>query len=145
MFRESDQPFANRRHAGAELAAKLKRYAGRDDVVVLALPRGGVPVAFEVAEALDAELDIFLVRKLGMPGHREFAMGAIASGGVRVLSEDVIRAYRIPAQAIETIAREEHAELERREREYRQSAPLSNLRGRIVMLVDDGLATGSTM
>jgi putative phosphoribosyl transferase len=137
--------FANRREAGAELAIKLKRYAGRGDVVVLALPRGGVPVAFEVAEALDAPLDIFLVRKLGMPGHREYAMGAIASGGVRVLSDDVIRAYRIPAQAIEAIVREEQAELERREREYRQSAPLSNLRGRIVMLVDDGLATGSTM
>jgi putative phosphoribosyl transferase len=137
--------FANRREAGAELAIKLKRYAGRGDVVVLALPRGGVPVAFEVAEALDAALDIFLVRKLGMPGHREYAMGAIASGGVRVLSDDVIRAYRIPAQAIEAIVREEQAELERREREYRQSAPLSNLRGRIVMLVDDGLATGSTM
>jgi putative phosphoribosyl transferase len=137
--------FANRREAGAELAIKLKRYAGRGDVVVLALPRGGVPVAFEVAEALDAPLDIFLVRKLGMPGHREYAMGAIASGGVRVLSDDVIRAYRIPAQAIEAIVREEQAELERREREYRQSAPLTNLRGRIVMLVDDGLATGSTM
>jgi putative phosphoribosyl transferase len=137
--------FANRREAGAELAIKLKRYAGRGDVVVLALPRGGVPVAFEVAEALDAALDIFLVRKLGMPGHREYAMGAIASGGVRVLSDDVIRAYRIPAQAIEAIVREEQAELERREREYRQSAPLTNLRGRIVMLVDDGLATGSTM
>jgi putative phosphoribosyl transferase len=145
MFRQSNQPFGNRREAGAELAAKLKRYAGRVNVVVLALPRGGVPVAFEVAEALHAELDIFLVRKLGMPGHREYAMGAIASGGVRVLSEDVIRAYRIPAQAIETIAREEHAELERREREYRQGAPLTNLRGRIVILFDDGLATGSTM
>jgi putative phosphoribosyl transferase len=145
MFRESHQPFANRREAGAELAAKLTRYRGRDDVVVLALPRGGVPVAFEVAEALDAELDIFLVRKLGMPGHREYAMGAIASGGVRVLSEDVVRAYGIPAQAIEAIAREEHAELERREREYRQGATLTSLRDRIVILVDDGLATGSTM
>ena len=145
MFRESHQPFANRREAGAELAAKLTRYRGRDDVVVLALPRGGVPVAFEVAEALDAELDIFLVRKLGMPGHREYAMGAIASGGVRVLSEDVVRAYGIPAQAIEAIAREEQAELERREREYRQGATLTNLRDRVVILVDDGLATGSTM
>src|ERR671911_1227389 len=107
MFRESNRPFANRREAGAELAAKLKRYAGRVDVVVLALPRGGVPVAYEVAEALDAELDIFLVRKLGMPGHREYAMGAIASGGVRVLSEDVIRAYGIPQSAVDAIAREE--------------------------------------
>jgi putative phosphoribosyl transferase len=145
MFRESNLPFANRREAGAELASKLKRYAGRDDVVVLALPRGGVPVAFEVGEALDAQLDIFLVRKLGMPGHREYAIGAIASGGVRVLSEDVVRAYRVPAEAIEAVAREEQAELERREREYRQGAPLTNLRGRIVIVVDDGLATGSTM
>lgn len=145
MFRESTRPFANRREAGAELAAKLERYAGRDDVVVLALPRGGVPVAFEVAQRLDAALDIFLVRKLGMPGHREYAMGALASGGVRVLSEDVVRAYRVPADAIEAVVREEQAELERREREYRQGAPLTNLRGRIVILVDDGLATGSTM
>jgi putative phosphoribosyl transferase len=145
MFRESNQPFANRRQAGVELARKITRYAGRHDVVVLALPRGGVPVAFEVAEALDAELDIFLVRKLGMPGHREYAMGAIASGGVRVLSEDVIRTYGIPASAVDAIAREEQAELERREREYRQGAALTNLRDRIVILVDDGLATGSTM
>jgi predicted phosphoribosyltransferase len=145
MFRASTTPFANRREAGAELAAKLKRYAGRNDVVVLALPRGGVPVAYEVAEALDAALDIFLVRKLGMPGHREYAIGAIASGGVRILSEDVVRAYGVPAEAIETIAREEQAELERREREYRQGAPLINLRDRNVIVVDDGLATGSTM
>jgi putative phosphoribosyl transferase len=145
MFGESTQPFADRREAGVELASRLERYAGRVDVVVLALPRGGVPVAFEVAEALDAELDIFLVRKLGMPGHREYAIGAIASGGVRVLSEDVVRAYGVSAEAIEAIAREEQAELERREREYRQGAPLTNLRGRIVILVDDGLATGSTM
>lgn len=145
LFRESTQPFANRRQAGAELATKLERYAGRVDVVVLALPRGGVPVAFEVAEALDAELDIFLVRKLGMPGHREYAIGAIASGGVRVLSEDVVRIYRVHPEAIEAVAREEQAELERREREYRRGAALTNLRGRIVILVDDGLATGSTM
>jgi putative phosphoribosyl transferase len=145
MFRESPQPFPNRREAGAELASKLSRYAGRSDVVVLGLPRGGVPVAFEVAQALDSELDIFLVRKLGMPGHREYAIGAIASGGVRVLSDDVIHAYRIPQQAIEAVAREEQSELDRREREYRQGALLTNLRGRIVILVDDGLATGSTM
>src|SRR5688572_25168010 len=93
MSRESHLLFADRREAGAELATKLKRYAGRDDVVVLALPRGGVPVGVEVAEALDAALDIFLVRKLGMPGHREYAIGAIASGGVRVLSEDVVRTF----------------------------------------------------
>ncbi|HEY3158102.1 MAG TPA: phosphoribosyltransferase family protein [Vicinamibacterales bacterium] len=138
-------PFANRREAGAELATRLRHYAGRNDVVVLALPRGGVPVAFEVAEALDAPLDIFLVRKIGMPGHREYAIGAIASGGVRFVSEEVVRAYDIPPAAIEAIAREEQEELERREREYRQGAPLTPLRGRLVILVDDGLATGSTM
>src|SRR5688572_9410687 len=145
MSRESNEPFANRREAGAEVATKLTRYAGRDDVVVLALPRGGVPVAFEVAEALDAELDIFLVRKLGVPGHREYAIGAIASGGVRVLSEVVVRAYRVPAEAIEAIAREEQAELERRERDDLYGAPISNRRGREVIVLDDGLATGSTM
>jgi putative phosphoribosyl transferase len=138
-------PFADRHEAGVELASKLRAYRGRPGVVVLALPRGGVPVAFEIAEALDALLDIFVVRKLGMPGHPEFAMGAIASGGVRVLNEDVVRAYRIPSGAVETVAREELAELERREREYRQGRPLTELRDRTVILVDDGLATGSTM
>jgi len=145
VFGRSNRPFANRREAGAELALKLRTYAGRDDVVVLALPRGGVPVAFEVAEALDAPLDIFLVRKLGMPGHRELAMGAIASGGVRVLNEDVVRAYGIPAHAIDAVAREEEAELVRREREYRRGNPPPALAGKTVILVDDGLATGSTM
>jgi putative phosphoribosyl transferase len=140
-----DRRFANRRDAGVELASKLRQYAGRTDVVVLALPRGGVPVAFEVAEALDAPLDIFLVRKLGLPGHPELAMGAIASGGVRVLNQDVVNWYGVPDRAIEAVAREEQAELERREREYRQGRPLVDLRGRIVILVDDGLATGSTM
>lgn len=139
------RPFADRREAGVELASYLAKYRGRTDVVVLALPRGGVPVAFEVAEALNAPLDVFVVRKLGMPGHPEFAMGAIASGGVRVLNEDVVRAYDIPDNAIEAVTRSELAELERREREYRQDRPLAELRGRIVILVDDGLATGSTM
>jgi predicted phosphoribosyltransferase len=137
--------FADRREAGVELASHLRQYANRDDVVVLALPRGGVPVAFEVAEALHAPLDVFVVRKLGMPGHPEFAIGAIASGGVRVLSDDVLRWYRIPESAIEAVTRAERAELERREREYRQDRPLTPLRGRVVILVDDGLATGSTM
>jgi len=137
--------FANRREAGRELASKLPQYAGRDDVVVLALPRGGVPVAYELAEVLDAPLDIFVVRKLGMPGHPEYAMGAIASGGVRVISDDVIRWYGISPAAIEAVAREELAELERREREYRRDRPMTNLHGRTVILVDDGLATGSTM
>jgi predicted phosphoribosyltransferase len=138
-------PFANRREAGSELASKLRHYAGRNDVVVVALPRGGVPVAFEIAEALDAPLDIFLVRKIGMPGHPEYAIGAIASGGVRVLSEDVIRAYDIPRSLIEATTRNEQLELERREREYRQGGTLVPLRARVVILVDDGLATGSTM
>jgi putative phosphoribosyl transferase len=141
----SIRPFANRREAGKELAGKLTAYRGRQDVVVLALPRGGLPVAFEIAEALDASLDIFVVRKLGMPGRPEFAMGAIASGGVRVLNEDVVRWYGIPDSQIEAVARQELAELQRREREYRQGRPLTDLRGRTVILVDDGLATGSTM
>src|SRR5947209_16648425 len=115
-----DQAFANRREAGVELASKLRQYAGRNDVVVLALPRGGVPVAFEVAEALDAPLDIFLVRKLGLPGHPELAMGALASGGVRVLNDGVVRWYGVPQAAIEAVARQEQVELERREREYRR-------------------------
>jgi putative phosphoribosyl transferase len=139
------RPFADRHEAGKELAAKLQKYAGRDDTVVLALPRGGVPVAFEIAEVLDAPLDIFVVRKLGMPGHPEYAIGAIASGGVRVVSDDVIRWYGISQAALDAVAREELAELERREREYRQGRPLTELRGRNAILVDDGLATGSTM
>lgn len=142
---QSSRPFSDRREAGVELATKLRHYAGRNDVVVLALPRGGVPVAFEVAEELDAPLDIFIVRKLGMPGHPEYAMGAIASGGVRVLSEDIVRAYGIPQSTIDAIAREEQKELERRELQYRKNAALTELRGRIIILVDDGLATGSTM
>jgi len=113
--------------------------------VVLALPRGGVPVAYEVASALGAPLDVFLVRKLGTPGHRELAMGAIASGGVRVLNDDVVRWYGIPESAIESVAHEEAAELERRERAYRDGRPAPDLADRIVILVDDGLATGSTM
>src|SRR6058998_1468223 len=103
----SNRPFVNRREAGKELASRLSSYRGRPEVVVLALPRGGVPVAFEVAEALDAPLDIFVVRKLGMPGHPEFAMGAIASGGVRVLSDDVVRWYNIPDSVIDAITRRE--------------------------------------
>src|SRR5688572_32328760 len=146
MFHQSHRPlFSDRREAGIALALKLRHFAGRNDVVVLALPRGGVPVAFEVAESLDAPLDIFLVRKLGMPGHPEYALGAIASGGVRVVSEDIVRAWGIPQSVIDTIARTEQQELERREREYRRGAALTDLAGRIVILVDDGLATGSTM
>jgi predicted phosphoribosyltransferase len=137
-------PYRDRREAGVELAARLVHYKGQDPVV-LALPRGGVPVAYEVAHALDAPLDVFLVRKLGVPQQRELAMGAIASGGVRVLNDDVVSWYGIPEERIEAIAREEQAELERRERAYRHgSAPL-DVRDRVVLLVDDGLATGSTM
>src|SRR5215211_2622149 len=145
MLDRSHRPFADRREAGVELASKLRHYAGRNDVVVLALPRGGVPVAFEVAESLDAPLDIFLVRKLGMPGHPEYAIGAIASGGVRVLSEEVVKFYNIPQSVIDSIARTEQHELERREREYRAGTRLTDLLNRIVILIDDGLATGSTM
>jgi predicted phosphoribosyltransferase len=141
----ANRPFADRREGGRELAARLEEYRGRPDVVVLALPRGGVPVAFEVAEALAAPLDIFVVRKLGMPGQPELAIGAIASGGVRVLSDEAIRWYRIPENQIEAVCRIELAELQRREHEYRQGRPLTDLRGRTVILVDDGLATGSSM
>lgn len=139
------EPFADRREAGATLAQRLKAYQGRDDVVVLALPRGGVPVAFEVARELGAPLDVFVVRKLGVPAHRELAMGAIASGGVRILNDDVVRWYGIPTAAIDAVAREEQFELERRERLYRAELPPLDLRGRVVLLIDDGLATGSTM
>jgi putative phosphoribosyl transferase len=139
------QPFGDRRHAGHELAARLGHFKGRNDVVVLALPRGGVPVAYEVARALSAPLDVFLVRKLGVPGHRELAMGAIASGGVRVLNEDVVNWYRVPKAIIDEVGREEQLELERREREYRNGRALVELRDRVVLLIDDGLATGSTM
>jgi putative phosphoribosyl transferase len=139
------KPFRDRTEAGRWLAERLKSYANRPDVLVLALPRGGVPVAFEVARALGAPLDIFLVRKLGVPGHEELAMGAIASGGVRVLNEDVVRSLRIPGQVIDAVAANEQKELERRERAYRGDAPPLDVRGRTVILVDDGLATGSTM
>jgi len=145
MPMEERRAFEDRREAGRALAARLRSYAGRPDVVVLALPRGGVPVAFPVAEALDAPLDLFLVRKLGVPGHRELAMGAIASGGVRVLNDDVVKWYGIPAEAIDAIAREEEQELRRREAVYREGYDAVPLAGRIVILIDDGLATGSTM
>jgi predicted phosphoribosyltransferase len=137
--------FRNRLDAGRQLAEKLMKYADRPDVLVLALPRGGVPVAYEVARALHAPLDVFLVRKLGVPGHQELAMGAIGSGGVRVLNEDVVRTLRIPAQEIEAVAAGEQRELQRREREYRDDRPAPDVRDRTVILVDDGLATGSTM
>ena len=139
------QAFTDRRHAGRVLASCLTKYAGRDDVIVLALPRGGVPVAYEVASTLGAPMDVFLVRKLRTPGHRELAMGAIASGGVRVVNEDVVQWYGISESAIDRIAREEQEELERRERAYRDDRPAPDLTDKIVVLIDDGLATGSTM
>jgi putative phosphoribosyl transferase len=137
--------FRDRIDAGQLLGAQLSPYRGRNDVIVLALPRGGVPVANEVARALDAPLDIFLVRKLGLPGHEEFAMGAIASGGIRLINDDVVRDYGVRAAQIETIAATEQRELERRERAYRDGRPLPPLAGRTVILIDDGLATGFSM
>ncbi len=137
--------FRDRADAGRQLAAKLTDYAGRPDVLVLALPRGGVPVGHEVAQALGAPLDVFLVRKLGVPGREELAMGAMASGGVRVLNEDVVRTLGIPDEIIEAVSEKEKAELARRERCYRDDRPPPDVRGRTVLLVDDGLATGSTM
>lgn len=137
--------FADRREAGAALAERLAGYARRPDVVVLALPRGGVPVGFEVAQALGAPLDVFLVRKLGLPGHPEYAMGAIATGGVRVLNEEAVGWYRIPDDIIEAVVAEEQRELDRRERAYREGRSAVPIAGRVAIIVDDGLATGSSM
>jgi len=137
--------FRDRADAGRQLAKELTAYAGRPDVRVLGLPRGGVPVAFEVARALGAPLDVFLVRKLGVPGREELAMGALATGGVRVLNDDVVRNLAIPDQVIDAAAEKELQELTRRERAYRDDRPPPDVAGRTVLLVDDGLATGSTM
>src|SRR5262247_3373290 len=140
-----EQPFRNRAEAGRALAARLAEYAGRRDLLVLALPRGGVPVAWEVARALEARLDVFVVRKLGVPGHEELAMGAIASGGARALNRDVIEYLRIPDEVIDEVTEREEQELIRRERLYRDNRPARSPRGRVTILVDDGLATGSSM
>ena len=137
--------FQNRTEAGRQLAAVLLGYAGRDDVLVLGLPRGGVPVAFEIATALDAPLDVFIVRKLGLPGHEEFGIGAIASGDVRVVDEAVLHAYDVDPEMLERITARERLELERREHLYRDDRAFPVIAGRVVILVDDGLATGSTM
>jgi erythromycin esterase-like protein/predicted phosphoribosyltransferase len=137
--------FRDRAHAGGVLAARLAGYAGRDDVVVLGLPRGGVPVAYEIARALDAPLDVFIVRKLGVPGHPEYALGAIATGGVRVLDTRLIESLGLPAEWIEAIDAKERRELHRRERAYRGERPPPDVAGRTAILVDDGVATGSTM
>ena len=139
------RPFRDRTEAGRLLAAKLTAYANRPDVIVLALPRGGVPVAYEVARALNAPLDVFLVRKLGVPGYEELAMGAIATGGVRVLNDQLVGGLRIPDYIVDEVAASEQQELTRRERLYRGDRPAPDVRGRTVILVDDGLATGATM
>jgi putative phosphoribosyl transferase len=136
--------FQDRSDAGRRLAARLGRYAGRKDVLVLALPRGGVPVAAEVARVLDAPLDVMVVRRLGVPGHEEVAMGAVAGGGVRVLNQELVRRLRIPPRAIDRETGVERTELERRERAFRGGRPPPAVRGRTVILVDDGIATGST-
>jgi len=140
-----ERAFANRTEAGRLLAEKLEKYVDCDEVTVLGLPRGGVPVAYEVAKRLRAQLDVFIVRKLGVPGFEELAAGAIASGGVRVLNEDVVRAIPYAEEAIEAVTARETAELERREQIYREGRPAPELRDRIAILVDDGLATGATM
>jgi erythromycin esterase-like protein/predicted phosphoribosyltransferase len=141
----SDRLFRDRRDAGRILAGLLDKYRERPDVVVLALPRGGVPVGYEVAMALGAPLDVFLVRKLGVPGHEELAMGAIASGGLVVLNDDVVRGLRLPPDVIQRVAEQEGRELARREQAYREGRPMPNLAGKVAILVDDGLATGASM
>ncbi len=137
--------FHDRFEAGQVLAEKLLKYREQPEVLVLALPRGGVPVAFEVAKALDAPLDVFLVRKLGLPGHEELAMGAVADGNVRVLNEDVVKPLRIPSELIDSATRRESSEIQRQRELYRDGEPAPPVQGRTVILVDDGLATGSTM
>jgi putative phosphoribosyl transferase len=137
--------FNDRADAGRKLAARLTHYANRADVLVLALPRGGVPVAYEVAKELKARLDVFLVRKLGVPGYEELAMGAIASGGVRVINEELVNYLGIPDEVIDAIAAVEQRELERRALAYRDDRPPPDVKDRVIILIDDGLATGSTM
>ena len=140
-----DLPFRDRPQAGQLLSKKLAGYANREDVIVLALPRGGVPVAREIARSLRTPLDVFLVRKLGVPGQEELAMGAIASGGVRILNQDIVQAMAIPTHVIDSVTATEVQELARRERLYRGDRPAPDVMSRTVILVDDGLATGATM
>ena len=137
--------YRNRTDAGRRLAAQLEKYADRPDVLVLALPRGGVPVAFEVAEALHAPLDVFVVRKLGLPAHPELAIGAIASGGVRIVDQSALRRFGVTDEQLAAVAAGEEQELERREQQYRDARPFPDVEGRTVILIDDGLATGATM
>ena len=137
--------FRDRKDAGRQLAAKLSGHTGCADCIVLALPRGGVPVAYEVAEGLGLPLDVFLVRKLGVPGHEELAMGAIASGGTRIINDSIVNPLHISTRAIDRVTQHEQAELKRRERAYRDDRPAPQVAGRTVILVDDGLATGATM
>jgi predicted phosphoribosyltransferase len=137
--------FTDRYDAGQKLAARLENFAGDPNVILLALPRGGIPVAYEVARALHVPMDVFIVRKLGFPGHEELAMGAIASGGVRVLNQEVVEHLGIPESVIDSVARQEEEELHRREQLYRGDLPFPDLRGKTVILIDDGLATGATM
>ena len=137
--------FRDRHEAGRRLADKLVAYAKRPDVLVLALPRGGVPVAYEVARSLQAPLDVFLVRKLGVPGYEELAMGAVATGGVRVLNDEIVNGLRIPDDVVDAVTAWQQQELARREQLYRGDRPAPDVRGRTVILVDDGLATGATM
>jgi putative phosphoribosyl transferase len=143
--REPEGRFRDRLHAGQVLAAALEKYAGQSDAIVLALPRGGVPVGYEVATRLGAPLDVFVVRKLGLPGQDEFAMGALASGGVIVLNDELIAGLGVPMSVVEAVISRERAELERREHAYRGDRPSLDVVDRIAILVDDGLATGSTM
>jgi predicted phosphoribosyltransferase len=140
-----NKPFRDRKEAGRLLAETLATYANRPDVIVLALPRGGVPVAYEVARTLNVPLDVLPVRKVGVPGHDELAMGAIAPGGVRVLNDEVVAAFSIPDHLIDAVAAKEQQELTRRERLYRGDRPPPDVRGKTVILIDDGLATGATM
>ncbi len=137
--------FRNREEAGEQLASQLSEYANRDDVIVLGVPRGGVPIAFKIATALNLSLDVFVLRKLGVPGHEELAFGAIGSGGVRVLDMAVVKAIGLSNAAIEKVTQAEKTELLRRERIYRGARPRLELRGKTVILVDDGIATGSSL